>query len=359
MQSDKLPLEFSEFAMKENKTPLEETEEDLLEKAKKLCEKEGMKGWKLAQETMLKEKPSSPELQEAIKYVMLKYQPDYFRPALLSFCCKAVGGNPKTTISAGAALTLFAWAIGIHDDIIDQSKTKNRRSTVLGKFGKDLALILSDVLLFKGFTMLRKTLESKISVKRIIRILETIEKIWFEQSVGETLEIQSRGLTDITPKKCLEKIRMRASEIEACTRIGGILGGGSEKQIEALGTYGRLIGMIGILRNELIDMLEFKVLRHRIRKESLPLPLVYALQNPQIKPKLISLITSSEVTKEDLRSISKLSDRSKGMKYVATLIKKMTHNASMYAKAFKSKELEIVASSLLIRPKEWMPLLSD
>ena len=344
--------------MKEKKSVTEETGEKLLEKVRRLCENEGLEGWKLAQKTMLKEKADSPKLQEIIEYMMLKYKPDYFRPALLSFCCKAVGGNPKATIPTGAALTLFAWAIGIHDDIIDRSRMKNKHPTVLGKFGKDLALILSDVLFFKGFTLLGKTLESEISVKRVIKILETIEKIWFEQSSGETFEIQSRGSTDVTSKACLEKIRMRASEMEACTRIGGILGDGSIKQIEDLGAYGRLVGMMSILRNELIDMLEFNMLRHRIRRESLPLPIIYALQDQRIRPRLISLITEPRLTKEDMQSISKLSDRSGGIEYIAVLIGKMVKEAHMHTKTFKSKELEIIATSLSIPPSEWRPVLS-
>ncbi|MCK4478031.1 polyprenyl synthetase family protein [Candidatus Bathyarchaeota archaeon] len=345
--------------MKEKKSVTEETGEKLLEKVRRLCENEGLEGWKLAQKTMLKEKADSPKLQEIIEYMMLKYKPDYFRPALLSFCCKAVGGNPKTTIPTGAALTLFAWAIGIHDDIIDRSRMKNKHPTVLGKFGKDLALILSDVLFFKGFTLLRKTLDSEISVGRLVEILETIEKIWFEQSAGETLEIQSRGSTDVTSKACLEKIRMRASEMEACTRIGGILGDGSRKQIEDLGAYGRLVGMMSILRNELIDMLEFNMLRHRIRRESLPLPIIYALQDQRIRPQLISLITKSKLTKRDLRNISKLSDRSGGIEYIANLIDRMAQESCAYAKSFRSKELKIIGTSSLISSKEWRPLLSN
>ncbi len=330
----------------------------MMEEARKLCEIAGMDGWKLAQKTMLREKSSVPKLQEIIEYMMFKYRPDYFRPALLSFCCKAVGGNPKTTVSTGAALTLLAWAIGIHDDIIDQSRTKNRRPTVLGKFGRDHALILSDILLFKGFTLLRKTLESNVAAKKVIEILEAIETIWFEQSEGETLEIQSRGAFNITPKECLKKIRMRASEVEACARIGGILGGGSDRHIEILGRYGRLIGKMSLLRNELIDILELNVLKHRIRKESLPLPLIYTIQNPRIRPTLISLISKLRLTKEDLHTILRLLDRYGGVEKTAELINKMSQEARLVAKMFGNKELDLLAASLPVHPQEWKPLLS-
>lgn len=352
-------LEYGGFTVKKPERALDETEEGLLEKVKELCQKEGMRGWKLAQETMLEEEAASPELREAIEYIMHEYQPEYFRPALLSFCCRAVGGRSEATIHSGAALTLFAWAIGIHDDIIDKSKTKNKSPTVFGKFGQDLALILSDVLLFKGFTLFRKTLEYERSIETVIKILATVESIWFEQAAGETLEIHARGLVDVTLDECLRKTRMRASEMEACTRIGGILGSGSEKQIESLGAYGRLIGMMGVLRNELIDMLEFNVLRHRIRRESLPLPIVYALQEKSANPELISLVTSSGLLKEDLKRISKVTDRSGGMKYTATLIKKMSDKAVAYGTMLGSKELELLGATFLIRPREWEPLLSD
>lgn len=344
------------IGMKEAESMFEETGEELLLKVKRLCEREGRMGLKLAQETILKEKTSVRYLQDAIEYMVFKYQPDYSRPALISFCCKALGGDAKPTIPVGAALTLLDYSIGIHDDIIDQSKTKNRRRTVYGKFGKDLAIILSDVLLFKGFTLLCRALHSGIPLDRVIRILETIEKTWFDQSIAETLEIKHRRAIETTPKQCLEKVRLRAAEFEACTRIGGILGGGLEKQIEDLGAYGRLVGMMGILRDELIDMLEFTVLRHRIRRESLPMPLLYALQNPRLKPKLVEIVVRSRLNTNDLQEISRLSDRSGGNESVADLIHEMSRKAIKHAKTFKSRELEIIATSLPLNLEKWKPL---
>ena len=347
--------------MTNEKSIWEEAGEQLLVKTKKLWKKESEEGWKLAQEAMLKERTSNRELKEAIRYIMLKSPPDYFRPALLSFCSKAVGGTSDVTVPTAASLVLFARAIGIHDDIIDQSKTKNNHTTVLGKFGKDIALILTDILLFKGFTLLRKTLELGVSKKRVVAILDVIDRIWFEQSEGGVLEIQARGKTSITLQECLIKIEMIASEIEATARIGGILGGGSKREIEILGKYGRLLSMASILRNELIDMLDIKTLRHRIRKESLPLPLVYALQDPQARPELISFISRRRLTTENLLEISKISDNAGGIEYAANLIEKTVWKAYSYIDMFKDKDayipLKFLITTLLIRPEEWRPIL--
>jgi geranylgeranyl pyrophosphate synthase len=342
--------------MKENKNTLKESREELPSKVEELCKEEGMAAWKLAQETLLKEKISTPELQEAIKYIMLRYKPDYFRPAFLSLCSQAVGGTSEATIHTAVSMVLFGRAIGIHDDIIDQSRTKNRRPTVLGKFGKDLALVLSDVLLFKGFTFLGKTIQSGVSPKRTAAILETIDRIWIEQSEGEVLELRSRRQIDITPQKCLSKIKKRASELEAIARIGGILGDGSQNEINILGKLGRLLGTMSILRDEIIDMLECDVLESRIKRESLPLPLVYALQNLEVRPKILSLISKKRLTTKDLQRISETSDKVGGLNYVAELIDRMSEEACSYVDLLKNKKFKLLITSVRINPGDWKPI---
>lgn len=331
----------------------------LLEEIKGMLLKEGEEGFELAQES-LDEDTEVIELKKALSFTRscMREPTDYFRTALLSLCCKAVGGATRDTVSIGASLILFARAIGIHDDIIDQSKMKEGELTAPGKLGNDIALILSDILLFKGFTLFRRTLESRISLDTSITILDVIEKIWFEQSEGEVLEIQHRGKTSVTTKECMRKIRMRASEMEACCRIGGIIGGGSIEEIESLGVYGRMLGMASILRNELVDMLDLKALHHRVRKESLPLPIVKALQNPQSKSKLISLISQKHSTK-NLKEISGLVEEYGGMRYTSNLVDEIVHKGLVSIDKFKNKvvypQLKLLISSLPVHPEEWEP----
>ncbi len=301
--------------MGKNKVKALSKNEEALEKVRKMIEREGAEGWNLVKQTLLKQQTRSPQLKEAIDYATQK--PDYFRPAILSLCSKAVRGNSEITIPYGASLVMLAKAIGIHDDIIDKLKKRNKRFTLFGKFGKEIALIISDILLFKGFTLMRKNHEIGVSQQKAARIFDTIEKFWFEQSESEIQELQTRRQTNITPQECLSKIKMRASELEATTRIGAILGDASEEEIEALGKYGRFLGTASILRDEVIDMLEPNVLLHRIRNESLPLPLIYAIQKPNAKSEIILHISKKRLTRKDLLTITKTSDEAGGIERVA------------------------------------------
>lgn len=337
----------------------EATGEKLFQEAKKLIEKEGAKGWNLAKENLLKQETRNSQLKEALNYVA--ELPEYFRPAIVSLCCKAVGGKTETTIPCGASFIMLGKAIGIHDDIIDNLRMRSKRLTLFGKFGKEIALIISDILVFKAFTLMRKNAEIGIPQQTNAKILQTIDKFWFEQGESEILEIQSRKKLETTPQENLTKIKMRASELEAITRIGGILGNGSEKEIEALGTYGRLLGIASILRDELIDMLELDVLRHRIQHESLPLPLNYVMQKSESKAALTSAISKKRLTKTDLYKISKVVDEAEGIKYVADLISKTANEARSQLQMFKDKKdgLQLLTASLLMKPKDWKATLSS
>lgn len=338
------------------RTKVNEIEEPL-EKVRKMIEKDGAKGWNMAKETLMHQETDNAQLKQALAYLTLI--PDFFRPAVVTYCCKAVGGDPEVTIPTSASLILFAKAIGMHDDIIDKVKKRKNHLTAFGKFGEGIVLVLSDILLFKGFTLLRKNLEIGVSPTALSKILETIDSIWFEQSESEIFEQQSRNNINIPPEKCLAKITKRASEFEVITRIGAILGGGSERDVRSFAFYGRSMGTASLLRDELIDMLEFSILKHRIKRESMPLPLVYALQSAKARSRLIPLISNNRTLKiSELLEISKLVDMTGGMDYTADLIKENVKKACSSIKKFhKKEELSLIAKSLQIGADEWKLVL--
>ena len=130
------------------------TQEEITKQMLAILHERGKEGLKLARKTILEEKIESKEVREALDYFINEYWHDVTRPALLSLVCEAVGGDPDIAMPIAISMSLISGGIDIHDDIIDQSETKGDRPTVFGKFGKDIALLVGDALMFKGFTML-------------------------------------------------------------------------------------------------------------------------------------------------------------------------------------------------------------
>lgn len=141
---------------------------DANEQMQKLFEDRGMKALELARKAILEEKIESKEVKNALQFFMKRWH-DIARPGLLSIVCQSIGGNPEDTTDVAIPLILIAGATDVHDDIIDESKTKYGQPTVYGKFGKNIAILTGDALFFKGLCMLNKFCARHPSIINIVK----------------------------------------------------------------------------------------------------------------------------------------------------------------------------------------------
>lgn len=280
---------------------------------------------------------------------LMSYWKDYTRPALMSLACEAVGGDPTLTQEVGSSMILLAAGIDIHDDIIDRSKKKDYGKTVLGVRGVEITLLLGDMLLVKGLTSMAYDLcDQGLSAESVKAALTLVEGLLLELSDAETGELGLRGCMDVSPRSYLRLTRMKAADIEAYMRIGAILGRGSSPEIEALARYGRALGMIIILRDDLVDMLDFEEeLPHRIKYEHLPLPLLYALENPAAKKKLESMLRNSKIREDEAKDILKITYEAGGLVGYEKAVKRLVRECLREIRVLRPSEarstLEIIA----------------
>jgi len=337
--------------MKKNLQCSNKEQEKLIEEVQRLMEERGRKPLDMARKAVLEEKIECREAREALHYFMTEYWQDLARPTLLSICCEAVGGNPNATIPFAVSLSLISGAIDIHDDIIDQSEIKNGRTTLYGKFGKNIALLVGDALLFEGLTLLTEA-GKNIDKEKIVAISNVLKTMFFELGDAEAMELKLRKRFDVSPNKYLDIIGKKAADVEAHTRISAILGNGTQREIASLSKYGRTLGKLLILGDDDIDMANPEELLHRIKKEHLPLPLLYALQDPKSKPKIAAILKKENVTTEDAKRIFEIVYNCRAFTEVEDLMKKLIQTGVNELNNVKScrEELEILIVTTLI---EW------
>jgi len=233
-----------EWAMKR----IDAAPETAMKELQRIFRKRGSKALEMTRKEILSEKIESKEAREALKYFITKLWQDRSRPSLMSIVCEAAGGDPEQTTSIAISLSLTSGAMDVHDDIIDQSRSKYGHATVYGKYGKDIALLVGDALLFKGLTLLNRAMEINISSEKKRTILDIIRNMFFELGDAEAIELEFRGKLDVSPDRYLRVLRKKAADVEAHTRISAILACAKSQQIEALGEYGRVLGMLILLR---------------------------------------------------------------------------------------------------------------
>jgi octaprenyl-diphosphate synthase len=207
-------------------------------------------------------------------------QPNVIRTGLVSLSCEAVGGDPELTQDFSLMLLLSCVGIGIHDDIIDKSVYTRFKKSVPALYGSKKALLVGDLLIVKSWGITQKLIARKIEPKLIAQTIDGFRKSNIELCEAEMDEILygRRFSTSLAKRKeILWKIN---GILEACARGGAILGGGKASEIVALGDFGRRIGFLFALMDEVKDTLNLDgSLIHRLKYESIPFPMFYAAKS--------------------------------------------------------------------------------
>jgi len=316
--------------------------EEVIAQVKRLLEEKGRETLELTKKLMLEreENIQCKEVREALHYFADNYWNDLARPTLISITYEAVGGNCKTVTPIAAPIMLITAGIDLHDDVIDQSTVKNKRSTVFGKFGKDVTLLVGDALIFKGFIQLQLALKH-FQQQKAAEVLKVIEKAFFELGDAEALELRFKGRMDVTPKEYLEMVRKKAADVEAYTHVSAVLGKGTKAETEAIRKYGRILGMLAIIRDDLIDMTDEKELMHRLENEIVPLPILYAAQSAKARSSISLIQAKHQKTKEAAHRILEITCQYSGFTHAEKKVRELVEEGFLSLKPIQHKKEEL------------------
>lgn len=302
-----------------------------------------------AKKTILAEKIEYRELREALEHYVLHWN-DFTHSGSFSIACEGVGGNSGAGTRVQAAITMIAAALDIHDDVIDESEMKHGLPTVFGKFGCDIALLLGNAFLVEGFTLFAESV-SDLPQEKMEEIRAILKRALFEVGNGHALELNLRETTSANLEEYIGIFRMKAASIEADFRIGAILGNGTRSEIDAMAEYGRILGTLAQLREEFIDIFEVEELNQRIRSEYLPLPILVAMQENELKGKIQKLTSRGKVRDSNVDELINLVFKSRSIEKIRRKMEDLVAEGVRFTSAIRRKEtrnlLCCLASSML------------
>jgi geranylgeranyl pyrophosphate synthase len=277
------------------------------------------------------------------------YWKDFSRPALVSFSCEAVGGCSELSDIAGVMFVLASSGFGIHDDILDKSVNKHLRMTILGLHGFETALLFGDLLIGKALTVVRELIKKTSDPMKVAKVLEVYEKLCVEVCEAELMETQCRRNMNIDVNCYTDVLWKAMAETEACSRIGAMLGNGNEEEIEALGEFGRRLGFMSRLADDVEDCLNIKGdLVHRIEYESLPLPLLYAAESSAKRySEIKKIVEQSHVTPLDVKMLLRFCFEAEAFEKVRKMAKKNEAKAIRLLDYVKTSDARNVLLSMV------------
>jgi len=202
------------------------------------------------------------EFKEPLKYALDGGK--RIRPIILLLASECVGEIDDNTFAAACAIEFLHTESVIHDDIIDNETLRRQKDPFHIKYGYNTSVLTGDFVL--GLIL---NIASRINNPRVTKNLATTAMMMSE---GEVLEGRLETSEDVTFDDYLKVIEYKtATAFETASRLGAIISGGSEEEIESLADYGKNIGIAYQIRDDLLDWQnEDKLFNILIKKSSDP-----------------------------------------------------------------------------------------
>jgi octaprenyl-diphosphate synthase len=168
------------------------------------------------------------------------------RPALLLLSAKLLDYQGRGAVRLGAVVEIIHTATLVHDDIIDEAKTRRGRPAANTQWGNSKCVLAGDWLYMQAF---------KIAVQeRNFRILDTLIELTQQMVEGELLQIEKLGKLVSLDEYFDLIFRKTACLFSVCMRLGAILAGATPEQEAALGAYGHDLGMAFQIVDDVLDL---------------------------------------------------------------------------------------------------------
>ena len=200
------------------------------------------------------------EFKEPLKYALDGGK--RIRPIILLLASECVGEIDDNTFAAACAIEFLHTESVIHDDIIDNETLRRQKDPFHIKYGYNTSVLTGDFVL--GLIL---SIASRINNPRVTKNLATTAMMMSE---GEVIEGRLETSEDVTFDDYLKVIEYKtATAFETASRLGAIISGGSEEEIESLADYGKNIGIAYQIRDDLLDWQNEDKLFNLLIKKSL------------------------------------------------------------------------------------------
>lgn len=196
-----------------------------------------------------------PQLWEAMRYAALG-PGKRVRPILVLAACEAAGGKPEDALPAAAAIEMVHAFSLVHDDLpcMDDDDYRRGKPTNHKVYGEAIALLAGDGLTALAFETVAAT--EGVPADRVLEVTRLIARATGTHGMigGQVLDTLAEGkdveLSDV------EQIHRRKTGalLETSVVVGGILGGASKDEVDALRAYGRNIGLAFQVADDILDL---------------------------------------------------------------------------------------------------------
>ncbi len=198
------------------------------------------------------------KLYEAMEYSLLSGG-KRLRPALALATCELFEQPRSNALPAACAIEMIHTYSLIHDDLpcMDDDTYRRGKLTNHKVFGEAMAVLAGDALLTFAFQIMIEGLkEKKVKASTILNCIHELSL-----AAGPSGMVGGQSLDLLWENADLEKEKIEAIHskktgalLSASIKIGGMIGGASNKELIILDNYGRKLGLAFQIVDDLLDI---------------------------------------------------------------------------------------------------------
>mgnify|MGYP001173034234 CR=1 FL=1 len=273
-----------------------------------------------------------------VKYIVKK-KGKRLRPKLSILCAKICGDINSNTYKVASLLEILHVATLVHDDVVDDSELRRGWPSVGRIWKNKLSILVGDYLFSKALTNM-----ADINSIESVQILANLAS---RLSQGEILQIERAINKDMNEEVYFKMISDKtASLFSASCQLGAITVTDNKKQIQALASFGELLGQAFQIKDDLFDIIGNidnlgKPSGYDLKKNMLTLPLIHILsQKKALQQKMFKLELKRHVKSNNLNKIKNIIRNEGGIEYAESKLLEISRMARKEIDIFEDSDLK-------------------
>ena len=206
----------------------------------------------------------------------------------------------------GCVVELLHTATLIHDDVVDQAPLRRGRPSANARWGDDASVLVGDHLYSKSFALMVQDGDAAV--------LETLARATVSMTEAEVFQLERKRSGTIGEADYLRIITQKtASFMSACCRIGALLAGAEDEQVEGLTRFGLDIGIAFQISDDSLDFVADqarlgKAVGADLKEGKRTLPLIATMDRaaPAERERVQSLLRSRALAPAEIEEIRRL-----------------------------------------------------
>ncbi|MEE8471793.1 MAG: polyprenyl synthetase family protein [Dehalococcoidia bacterium] len=205
------------------------------------------------------------------------------RPIFCLLACRAVGGDPDTSLPAASALEMLHNFSLVHDDIEDETGLRRHRPAVWKLWGPAQGINVGDAMMALAHMALYELEARGTDPARVLQAARILDETCLELCEGQYLDISFDSRQDVGVDDYVIMVSKKTGALfEASFKMGALLGSDTDSLMGPLGEFGRKMGLVFQIRDDFLGIWGEETVTGKpwaadIRRKKKTLPIIYAL----------------------------------------------------------------------------------